>query len=173
MDLLKRAILFLIFIMAQALVFGGIHLFNCVTPLFYVYFVTMFPRNYPKWAILLWSFFMGLLIDIFSNTPGLAAASLTLIAAIQPYLLEAFVPHDAADNLEPSIRSLGLQKFSIYNIILVFIYCVSLFSLEMFSFFNLTQWLMCVVGSTLITLVLIYTFEIARGNSSNTSNSSK
>jgi rod shape-determining protein MreD len=173
MDLLKRAILFLIFIMAQALVFGGIHLFNCVTPLFYVYFVTMFPRNYPKWAILLWSFFMGLLIDIFSNTPGLAAASLTLIAAIQPYLLEAFVPHDAADNLEPSIRSLGLQKFSIYNIILVFIYCVSLFSLEMFSFFNLTQWLMCVVGSTLITLVLIFTFEIARGNSSNTSNSSK
>ncbi len=173
MDLLKRAILFLIFIMAQALVFGGIHLFNCVTPLFYVYFVTLFPRNYPKWAILLWSFFMGLLIDIFSNTPGLAAASLTLIAAIQPYLLEAFAPHDAADNLEPSIRSLGLQKFCIYNIILVFIYCVSLFSLEMFSFFNLTQWLLCVVGSTLITLMLIFTFEIARGNSSNTSNSSK
>ena len=172
MDLLKRAILFLIFVLAQALVFGGIHLFNCVTPLFYVYFITMFPRNYPKWAILLWSFFMGLLIDVFSNTPGLASGSLTLIAAIQPYLLEAFIPHDSADNLEPSIRSMGLQKFTFYNLILVLIYCATLYSLEMFTFFNLTQWLLCVAGSTAITLVLIFTFEIARGNSGNSSNGS-
>jgi len=42
----------------------------------------------------------------------------------------------------------------------------------MFTFFNLTQWLLCVAGSTAITLVLIFTFEIARGNSGNSSNGS-
>ena len=58
-DLLKRVALFVAFVLVQAVVLGRIHLFNCATPLFYVYFITMFPRNYPKWGILLWGFLMG------------------------------------------------------------------------------------------------------------------
>ncbi len=163
-DLLKRIVLFFVFILAQVVVLGGIHLFHCATPLFYVYFVSMFPRNYPKWAVLLWSFMLGFLIDIFFNTPGLAAGSLTLIAAIQPYYLELFVSRDSADDIELSVSSVGPMKYSVYIVVLVFLYCLVFYSLEMFSFFNLLQWAMCVVGSTLITLVLIFTFEIARMN---------
>ena len=161
-DSLKRIALFLVFVLAQALVLGGIHLFNCATPLLYVYFVLMFPRNYPKWALLLWSFTMGLLIDVLFNTPGLAAASLTLIAAIQPYLLEAFTTQDSAENLEPTLDTLGWEKYAIYAATLVLLFCTVIYSLEMFSFFNLLHWAMCIIGSTLITLVFIFTFEIAR-----------
>lgn len=161
-DSLKRIALFLVFVLAQALVLGGIHLFNCATPLLYVYFVMMFPRNYPKWALLLWSFTMGLLIDVLFNTPGLAAASLTLIAAIQPYLLEAFTTQDSAENLEPTLKTLGWEKYTVYAVMTVLIFCVVIYSLEMFSFFNLLHWAMCVIGSTLITLVFIFTFEITR-----------
>ncbi|MBQ3362238.1 MAG: rod shape-determining protein MreD, partial [Prevotella sp.] len=148
--------------LAQSLVLGGIHLFNCATPLLYVYFVMMFPRNYPKWALLLWSFSMGLLIDVLFNTPGLAAASLTLIAAIQPYLLEAFTTQDSAENLEPTLKTLGWKKYTVYAVMTVLIFCIVIYSLEMFSFFNLLHWAMCVIGSTLITLVFIFTFEITR-----------
>ena len=161
-DSLKRIALFLVFVLAQALVLGGIHLFNCATPLLYVYFVMMFPRNYPKWALLLWSFTMGLLIDVLFNTPGLAAASLTLIAAIQPYLLEAFTTQDSAENLEPTLKTLGWENYTVYAVMTVLIFCIVIYSLEMFSFFNLLHWAMCVIGSTLITLVFIFTFEIAR-----------
>ena len=161
-DSLKRIALFLVFVLAQALMLGGIHLFNCATPLLYVYFVMMFPRNYPKWALLLWSFTMGLLIDVLFNTPGLAAASLTLIAAIQPYLLEAFTTQDSAENLEPTLKTLGWEKYTVYAVMTVLIFCIVIYSLEMFSFFNLLHWAMCVIGSTLITLVFIFTFEIAR-----------
>lgn len=161
-DFLKRIVLFLVFVLAQALVLGGIHLFNCATPLLYVYFVLMFRRNYPKWALLLWSFTMGLLIDVLFNTPGLAAASLTLIAVIQPYLLEVFTTQDSAENLEPTLDTLGWEKYAIYAAILVLLFCTVIYSLEMFSFFNLLHWAMCIIGSTLITLVFIFTFEIAR-----------
>jgi len=161
-DSLKRIALFLVFVLAQALMLGGIHLFNCATPLLYVYFVMMFPRNYPKWALLLWSFTMGLLIDVLFNTPGLAAASLTLIAVIQPYLLEAFTTQDSAENLEPTLKTLGWEKYTTYAVMTVLIFCIVIYSLEMFSFFNLLHWAMCVIGSTLITLVFIFTFEIAR-----------
>lgn len=161
-DFLKRIVLFLVFVLAQALVLGGIHLFNCATPLLYVYFVMMFPRNYPKWALLLWSFTMGLLIDVLFNTPGLAAASITLIAAIQPYLLEAFTTQDSAENLEPTLKTLGWEKYTVYAVMTVLIFCIVIYSLEMFSFFNLLHWAMCIIGSTLITLVFIFTFEITR-----------
>lgn len=69
-DVLKRAGLFIAYVLVQAMVLGRIHLFGFATPLLYVYFVVKFPRNYPKWGILLWSFSLGLAIDIFCNTPG-------------------------------------------------------------------------------------------------------
>ena len=155
-DLLKRALLFVVFVLAQALVLGRIHLFHCATPLLYVYFVTMFP------GVLTWGFMMGLLVDIFSNTPGVAAASLTLIAAIQPYFFSLYVSRDAAEQMEPSLINMGLTKYSYYIVILVLLYCLLFYTLEMFSFSNLVEWLKCVVGSTLVTLALIFTFEIAK-----------
>jgi rod shape-determining protein MreD len=161
-DFLKRTVLLVVFVLAQALVLGRIHLFHYATPLLYVYFVTLFPRNYPKWGVLTWAFVMGLTVDMFFNTPGVAAASLTAVAAIQPYFYALFVPRDAAENLEPSLLNLGPTKYSYYIVTLVTVYCLLFFTLELFSFDNLFEWLMCVVGSTLITLLLIFTFEIAK-----------
>ena len=161
-DSLKRAVLFVAFVLAQALVLGRIHLFHCATPLLNVYFITLFPRNYPKWGVLTWAFVMGLTIDIFSNTPGLAAASLTAVAAIQPYFFALFVPRDAVETMEPSLLNLGPTKYIYYIVTLVTIYCLLFFTLEMFNFDNLLEWLMSVVGSILVTLTLIFTFEIAK-----------
>ena len=161
MDFLKQLGLFVVFVLIQTMVLGRIHLFDYATPLLYVYFVAMFPRNYPKWAILLWSFALGLTIDIFSNTPGLAAASLTLIGAIQPYYFKLFVSHDAAEDLRPSLSSIGSLKYTNYIVVLVLLYSLVFHTLEMFSFFNWLHWLMCVVGSTIVTLALIFTFEVA------------
>lgn len=163
-DFLKRLGLFALFFLIQVLVLGRIHLFHYATPLFYVYFIALFPRNHEKWAILLWGFLLGLCIDIFSNTPGLAATSLTVIAAIQPYYLELYVPRDSADNLKPSMLTLGPLKFTYYIVPMVLVYCLLFFSLEMFTFFNAFYWLMCVLGSTAITLVLIFALEIGRRN---------
>ena len=61
-DILKRAGIFVIFVLAQAIVLGRIHLFHYATPLFYVYFVLGFERNHPKWAILLWSAILAFII---------------------------------------------------------------------------------------------------------------
>lgn len=161
-DLLKRVLWFFLFVFAQVLVLGRIHLFHYATPLFYVYFVVLFPRNHPKWAVLVWSFLLGLLIDIFSNTPGLSSFSLTLIAAVQPYAFEIFVPRDSDENLVPSAKALGPIKYGLYVSMLVFLYCVVFYTLEIFSFANWDLWVFCVVGSTLITLLLIATFEYTR-----------
>ena len=161
---MKRLGWFALLFLAQVIVLGRIHLFHYATPLFYVYFVLMFPRNYEKWALLLWSFSLGLLIDIFSNTPGLAAASLTAIGAIQPYYLELYVPRDSAENLKPTLLNLGPMKFAYYVVPLVVVYCMLFFALEIFSISNALYWVMCVVGSSFLTLLLIFAVEIGKGH---------
>ena len=151
-DFLKRMAWFLVFLFVQVVALGRIHFFGVATPLLYVYFVLQFPRNYPKWASLLWAFALGLAVDIFFNTPGLSAASLTCVAAIQPYYLELLLPNDAFEQLTPSAKTLGSIKY-------ITLHCLLYFMLERFSFFNATQWLLCIVGSTLLTMILILTLE--------------
>ena len=161
-ELLNRLIMFVALWLAQVLILNRIHLFDVATPLLYVFFVITFRRSSPKWQILLWCFALGLLIDVFSNTPGLAAASLTVIAAIQPYYLELYVPRDSADNLQPSLRALGPLKYTYYVLPLVLVYCLLFYTLEMLSFSNVLYWLLCVVSSTALTLLLIFTVEIGK-----------
>ena len=148
--------------LAQALVLNRIQLFHCATPLLYVYFVLTFRRGYPKWAILLWSFVMGLTIDMFANTPGVATSSLTLIGALQPYVLELFLPHEADEHMPVKAAVMGWGNFVTYTFLLVLLFCLVFFTLETFSFFNWLHWLECIGGSTLLTIVLILTLENTR-----------
>lgn len=161
-DFLKRLLLFFGLMLVQALVLNHVHLFGVATPLLYVYFAISFRRGTPKWAMLVWSFLLGLGIDVFSNTPGLAAASMTLVAAIQPYLLELFIQRGDDDEVLPSIRMFGLSKFTLFALILTFVYCFVFFTLESFTFFNWLQWLLSMSTSVLLTLLLVLVIDNLR-----------
>jgi len=158
-DFFKRATAFVLFCLVQALVLNHIHLLGYATPLLYVDFALTFRRGTPRWSILVWCFALGLCIDMFSNTPGVAAGAMTLIGLLQPYLLEPFVPRDSADDLIPSMRTLGIGKFITFALLLVFIYCLVFFALEAFSFYNWQQWLICTGSSIGLTLMLILVIE--------------
>ena len=71
LDLLHRAMMFLALLVAQVLILNHVHLLDVATPLLYIYFAITFRRNFPRWIILLSCFFLGLMVDIFTNTPGL------------------------------------------------------------------------------------------------------
>ena len=161
-DILKGLGAFVLLLLAQALVLNHIHLFNCATPLLYVYMALLFPRNFPRWATLISCFTMGLCIDIFSNTPGVAAGSMTLVGLLQPYLLTLFLPRESPEDLVPSMLSLGFSKFIWYALFLTLIYTLVFFALEAFTFVNWQHWLECVGGSFAITAVLLLTIEYFR-----------
>ena len=154
--------MFVVLLVVQVLVLNHVWLLNVATPILYVYFSITFPRNTSKGEVLAWCFFLGLMIDIFSNTPGLAAGSLTLIGMIQTYLLELFVPRDSAENLEASAATLGWGKFSMLSGILTLFYCLVFFILEAFYFFDWQLWLLRAVCSTALTLLLMLAIESVR-----------
>lgn len=160
--LVSRLVMFVVLLLAQVLVLNRVWLLNVATPLLYVYFAITFPRNTEKGEVLAWCFILGLLIDTFSNTPGLAACSLTLIGMIQTYLVELFVPRDSAENLEVSAATLGWGKFSTLSAILILIYCLLFFILEAFNFFDWQLWLLRAVCSAALTLGLMLAIESLR-----------
>lgn len=110
-ELINRLVMFVALFVAQVLILNHVHLLGVGTPLLYVYFIITFRRNFPKWLVLVSSFLLGLLIDIFSNTPGLAASTMTLVALAQAYLIDLVAPRDSAEDLEASAKVLGASKF--------------------------------------------------------------
>ena len=160
--LVNRLVMFVVLLVVQVLVLNHVWLLNVATPLLYVYFAITFPRNTEKGEVLGWCFFLGLLIDLFSNTPGLAAGTLTLIGMTQTYLVELFVPRDSVENLEVSAATLGWGKFSMLSGILTLIYCLLFFILEAFNFFDWQLWILRAVFSTVLTLLLMLAIESVR-----------
>ena len=161
-DFIRRLAVFIVVCLLQVLVFNRICLFNVATPLMIVYFIIALPRGYPRWGTLLWSFFLGLAVDMFRNTPGVTAAALTIVGMVQPYLIELFLPRDAEPDIKSSARSLGVWHFLSLAGILVVIFCLVFFALDTFTF---AAWLYCLqsaVASALLTLALIMAFETVR-----------
>ena len=162
LDFIRNLAFFAVLLVVQTLVLNHIHLFGCATPLLYVYFALAIRRGQPRWATLVWCFALGLAVDVFSNTPGVGAASMTLVALAQPYLLELFVPRDSADDLRPSPLTLGVSKYISYVVILVVVYCVAFFAIEAFNLYNWLQLVSCVGGSAVVTIVLVLVIENIR-----------
>lgn len=161
-DIIKNLLVFIALCLVQVLVLNHINLFGCATPLLYVYFILMFRRGFPRWAVLLWSFMLGLCVDLFSNTPGVAASACTLTGLIQPGLLSLFITRDSPDDLEPGFSTLGTAKYVWYTVIGVLIYNILFFTTETFNFFNWQQWLLDIGGSTVLTTVLVMVIENLR-----------
>ena len=150
------------FILVQVLILNHIHLFNVATPLVYVYFILLFPRSQQRWVSILLAFFLGLILDSFSNTPGETAFALTLTAFLQPYFLSLYLERDNSDNFTPSMAKMGFMRYATYVLLLTFIFCFTLFTLEAFSFFNWAQWLLCILGSWGVTSLIIIAIDSVR-----------
>ena len=161
-ELINRLVMFVALFVAQVLILNHVHLLGVGTPLLYVYFAITFRCNLPKCLVLVSCYLLGLLIDVFSNTPGLAASTMTLVALAQTYLIELVAPRDSAEDLEASAKVLGLTKFVTLSALLTLLYCLVFFALEAFNFFDVLLWLARSVISFVLTMVLILAVESVR-----------
>ena len=154
-DFIRLPILFITLCVLQVFVFNHIHLFGCIMPLTYIYFIVAMRKGTPRWLMLALAFIMGLTLDVFTNTPGVTSAAMTIAAMAHPYLLDLFISREGEDRFIASMSTLGTKPFVNFVIVLVGGYCTIFYSLEMFNFFNMLQWIECVIGSTILTTALI------------------
>ena len=87
---------------------------------------------------------------------------MTLLGLLQPYVLELFMQRDSDEALQPAIFTMGMPKYVYFSLILTFFYCIVFFTVEMFSFFNWGQWILCIITSTALSAVLILVVDNLR-----------
>ncbi len=143
----------------QVLILNNVHIAGYATPFLYIYFILKFTSGTSRNELMLWAFFFGLTIDIFSDTPGMNAAASVFLAFIRSVLLRLFIPRDNMDSIIPSFKSMGIAPFLKYTFSGVLLHSLALLSIEFFSFTSIWQLLLRVSACTILTLICILAVE--------------
>lgn len=155
-NLIQNIIWFIVLIILQVLIFNNINLFGYINPLFYIIFIFYFPLKKEKTSLLLFSFFLGLSIDFFSDTGGINAAATLFIAYFRLPILLTILGKSDFDYLLFNIRSLSFAKSFWYILSLTFIHHLIVFTLDFFSLNEFGSILMKTISTTTFSLSLIF-----------------
>ena len=155
-----RRLLTLLFLAAlQVLFLNRIALFGYVTPLFYIWMIARFDNSMTRSGVLLWSFFLGLSIDLFSGTPGLNAASATFLAMFQPGIVKLFVPLERHEVIVPGSASMGGRPFAGYLLLITLLHHTVYFILRSIPLGDWSVLVLKVVFSALLTFIFMIVVE--------------
>lgn len=149
--------------MLQVLVLNQMHIGGYATPFLYIYFILKFNTRIGRNALMLWAFALGLLIDMFSNTPGMNAASATLLAFSRTSILRLVTLRDMDEGFRPSLRSMGVSSFLRYIFLSCSLFCSVLFLIDTFSFYDLPVLLLKILSSIISTMLCVFCTEMIGG----------
>jgi hypothetical protein len=116
----------------------------------------LLPLETPNVLLFSLAFVMGIIIDMFYDTPGLHAAASTILALVRVLFVSITVQRDGFDNEPaPTLGNMGFRWFFTYSAVLVLIHHFFLFALEVFRFSEIQYTLLRFLSSSLFTLFLI------------------
>ncbi|MDR1200115.1 MAG: rod shape-determining protein MreD [Tannerellaceae bacterium] len=158
-NVIRGVVYFVILVLIQVLVLNNIHFLRLVTPFLYLYFIVKMPVGFTSSKVTFFSFLLGLIIDIFSNTPGMHAAACTLTGFIRPAIIKVLIGDELPGTISPSFKTFGYGGFFRYVIVLVSLHHFTLFIIESLTLFDLLFLLIRIVASIAATTLLICTVE--------------
>jgi len=156
---LRRIEWFAALALIQVLVLNNVHIAGYATPFIYIYMILKMSSGTSRSELMLWGFSLGLVVDIFSDTPGMNAAAATFIAFIRPLFLRLFTQRDSTDEFIPAIKTIGTSSFVKYVIMCVLFHHTTLLMIESFSLFDLNTLLIKIGASSLFTVLCIMGIE--------------
>jgi len=155
-NLFKYAIVFLVSVLLQVLIFNNILIARMISPFFYILFIILLPFDTPRALLLFLSFTLGLTIDIFTNTPGVHASACLLTGFLRPFILQLISSRETLESVSaPRVENMGFQWFAGYVTFLVIIHHLFLFFIEAFTFNSFLLTLLKVILSSVLSVILI------------------
>ncbi|MCX6327985.1 MAG: rod shape-determining protein MreD [Bacteroidia bacterium] len=161
--ILRFGLIFILLLLLQVLLFNNVQFSGYVNPYVYIMFILLLPFEIPAWLLLIISFFTGLIIDLFSGTPGMHTSATVLAGFVRPFILRIISPRDGYESgADPSMLIYGFKWFLIYTSIIVIIHHTALFYLEVFRFADFFRTLLRVLLSSLFSITFIVLLEYIR-----------
>ena len=113
-DFLINLTIAIVLVLTQVLICNHIFIFNVAMAFVFIYVIIRMPMDMKTDALLTWAFVCGLLVDMFSDTPGVNSLACTVLAMVKRPCMYAYVPRDdRTKSITPSIKELGFaMRFS-------------------------------------------------------------
>lgn len=159
--LIINAFRFVPLILLQVLVLNNINFSGFLNPMLYVLILLSLPLETSRSLMMLFGLITGLMIDIFTRTPGLHMGACVFLGFLRPSVLQYLAPRDGYEfGMKATINDFGLPRYSAYLGVLVFLHHSYLFYVESFTFSGFFDTLLKVVLSSIFTFVLIMSFQL-------------
>lgn len=147
--------------LVQVMILNNINLGGFVNPYLYVLFILILPIEIPNWILIFIAFLLGVLMDVFLNTPGMHASASVFLAFLRPHYLRYLAPREGYEPASLPIPShFGFSWFFKYVLITVVSHHLFLFFVEAFTFTHFFTTLWKVVVSSLSSIVVILLAEM-------------
>ena len=122
----------------------------------YPLFLLLLPLKTPKVTLVLIGFGLGILIDLFYDSPGVHAGACLATAFFRPVILGLIEPREGYNvNFSPTIEKYGFIWFLSYAGALYFIHLLVYFSYEIFTPHNLAEIILRTISSFIFSMILI------------------
>jgi len=148
-----NTIRFIILLLVQVVICNNINFFGYINPYIYIIFIFLFPIKENRLVLLLVSFILGMLVDMFSDSGGVHAAAAVSLAYIRPVLLKTsfglLYEHHSIKFSTTNIGSL-ITYVAFGTVLHHFI----LFSLEVFNISSILLILQKTLFSSIFTIIL-------------------
>ena len=153
---IQLTVLTTVLILAQGIVFNHICLFGVAVPLVFIYALLKLPVTLTVNWVLTIGFAIGLSVDIFSDTYGMNALACTLLAMCRRPVLRLYMPRgeEPADPV-PSSASIGRSVYLKYLVTLTLLFCIFIFVIESFTFFNIWRLILRIICSAVLSVALM------------------
>jgi rod shape-determining protein MreD len=161
--ILRFSVITILLILLQILVLNNIQFSGFINPYVYIMIILLLPSVTPAWLVLIISFLAGLIIDLFSGSPGMHASATLLAGFSRPLVLRLISPRDGYESgSDLSMAAYGFRWFFIYAAIIVLIHHTTLFFLEVFRFTDFFRTILRILLSSLFTIGFILLLEYYR-----------
>lgn len=162
-SILRFGLILIVLVLLQVLLFNNIQFSGYVNPYIYIIFILLLPVEIPSWLLLLLSFGTGMIIDLYSGSPGMHSSASVLAGFVRPYVLRLISPRDGYETgAQPSMLIYGFRWFLLYSVIIVIVHHTALFYLEVFRFTDFFRTLLRVMLSSGFTIIFVLIIEFYR-----------
>ncbi len=152
---IKYGIMFIVLVLIQVLLLNQVQFSGYINPYIYILFIMLLPLNTARYLALILAFFMGITIDVFSNTPGLHSCASVFIAYIRPGIIRLTTNREEDMNNYPGLAQTGISWFLRYAVIMVLAHHIVFFFVEVFTLNNFPHTLLRAVLSAVFSIFVI------------------
>ena len=150
---------FIVLLALQIIIFNNMNFLGYISPFPYILFIILYPVNGNKTALVVASFLLGLVMDMFNNSGGAHATACLVLAYFRPSLFKF------AFGLSYEYQTIKLndvltpERFT-FILLAILIHHLTLFLLETFQLTyildTLTRTLLSTVFSIIICIIIIH-----------------